>query len=102
MQSIDAPFEYYIPDRISEGYGPSNKAFDILRDKKCELILTLDCGTSSNDAICHANSKGIEVIIVDHHLEGDKLPDAFAIVNPNKKLDKSNLNNLCAAGVVFF
>ena len=102
LKSIGVSFEYYIPDRISEGYGPNKKAFDILKEKKCELILTLDCGTSSNDVVSYANSKGIEIIIVDHHLEGDKLPDAFAIVNPNKKADKSNLNNLCAAGVVFF
>ena len=102
LKSIGASFEYYIPDRISEGYGPNKKAFDILKEKKCELILTLDCGTSSNDVVSYANSKGIEIIIVDHHLEGDKLPDAFAIVNPNKKSDKSNLNKLCAAGVVFF
>ena len=102
LKSIGATFEYYIPDRISEGYGPNKQAFDILKEKKCELILTLDCGTSSNEEINHANSKGIEIIVVDHHLEGDKLPDAFAIVNPNKKADKSNLNNLCAAGVVFF
>jgi len=102
LKSIGASFEYYIPDRMSEGYGPNKKAFDILKEKKCELILTLDCGTSSNDAISYANAKGIEIIIVDHHLEGDKLPDAFAIVNPNKKADKSTLNNLCAAGVVFF
>ena len=102
LKSIGATFEYYIPDRVSEGYGPNKQAFDILKEKKCELILTLDCGTSSNEEINHANNKGIEIIIVDHHLEGDKLPDAFAIVNPNKKVDKSNLNNLCAAGVVFF
>ena len=102
LKSIGATFEYYIPDRIGEGYGPNKQAFDILKEKKCELILTLDCGTSSNEEINHANSKGIDIIVVDHHLEGDKLPDAFAIVNPNKKADKSNLNNLCAAGVVFF
>ena len=102
MQSIGASIEYYIPDRIIEGYGPNRKAIDFFKEKKCELVLTLDCGTSSIDAINHANSKGIEIIVVDHHLEGDKLPDAFAIVNPNKKEDKSNLNNLCAAGVVFF
>ena len=102
LQSIGASIEYYIPDRIIEGYGPNRKAIDFFKEKKCELVLTLDCGTSSIDAINHANSKGIEIIVVDHHLEGDKLPDAFAIVNPNKKEDKSNLNNLCAAGVVFF
>lgn len=102
LQSIGASVEYYIPDRIIEGYGPNRKAIDFFKEKKCELVLTLDCGTSSIDAINHANSKGIEIIVVDHHLEGDKLPDAFAIVNPNKKEDKSNLNNLCAAGVVFF
>ena len=102
LKSIGATFEYYIPDRIGEGYGPNKQAFDILKEKKCELILTLDCGTSSIEEINHANSKGIDIIVVDHHLEGDKLPDAFAIVNPNKKSDKSNLNNLCAAGVVFF
>ena len=62
----------------------------------------MDCGTTSFKEIQYIKNKNIDVIVVDHHKEGESLPNAFAIVNPNKKLDNSNLTNLCAAGVVFF
>ena len=95
-------FEFYIPDRIKEGYGPNHQAFNFLKNKGCDLIITLDCGTTATDEINLISKNGVNVIIVDHHKEGTCLPDAYAIVNPNKKSDKSGLKNLCAAGVTFF
>ena len=100
FRDIGVDFEYYIPDRLKEGYGPNNKAFDSLRKKDCELIITLDCGTSAVHEIEFI--KNVEVIVVDHHKQSNILPEACAIINPNKKTDKSGLSNLCAAGVTFF
>ena len=66
-----------------------------------KIILTVDCGSMSYDAIQFARSKGIDVIVIDHHQTELNLPDAFSIINPNRFDDKSNLNYLCAAGVTF-
>jgi single-stranded-DNA-specific exonuclease len=102
FDDIGIKYEYYIPDRIAEGYGPNIDALKQLQNKNCELILTLDCGTSAKKTINLMQKSGAEIIIVDHHLEADSLPNAFAIINPKKKSDSSKLTNLCAAGVVFF
>ncbi len=96
------PYEYYIPDRINEGYGPNINALNDLRKKGCELILTLDCGITAELSINKVSKEGIDIIILDHHKEADSLPNAFAIINPKKKKDTSGLDNLCATGVVFF
>lgn len=102
FDDINVEYEYYIPDRLKEGYGPNIEAFQKLKDQNCNLILTLDCGTTSINSINYIHKKGVDVIVVDHHIEGEVLPNAYAIINPNKKSDSSKLNNLCATGVVFF
>ncbi len=102
LKEIGIDYEFYIPDRQKEGYGPNINAFEKLITKQCQIILTLDCGTTSFKEINFARKKNIDVIVVDHHKEGNGLPSAYAIVNPNKKNDKSNLKNLCAAAVTFF
>ena len=102
FKTLGVDFEFYIPDRIEDGYGPNIKIMEHFKNKGCELIITLDCGTSSLKEINYIKKKQVDVIVVDHHKQGKNLPDAFAIVNPNKKNDKSNLKNLCAAGVTFF
>ena len=102
LKALEVDFEFYIPDRIEDGYGPSIKIMEYFKNKGCELIITLDCGTSSLKEINYIKKKQVDVIVVDHHKQGKVLPDAFAIINPNKKKDNSNLKNLCAAGVVFF
>ncbi len=99
---VNASYEYYIPDRLTEGYGPNINALNDLRKKGCEVILTLDCGTTAELSINQISNQGIDVIILDHHMETGSLPNAYAIVNPKKQLDSSSLNNLCATGVVFF
>jgi single-stranded-DNA-specific exonuclease len=88
----------YIPDRIDEGYGPNDEAMTALA-KKHDLIICVDCGTLSHGPIKAA--KGADVIVLDHHLGGEILPDALAIVNPNRQDEDGACAHLCAAGVVF-
>ncbi|SEO81107.1 exonuclease RecJ [Salinihabitans flavidus] len=88
----------YIPDRIDEGYGPNDEAMAMLaRDH--DLIVCVDCGTLSHGPI--AAAKGADVVILDHHLGGETLPDALAVVNPNRQDEDGALAHLCAAAVVF-
>lgn len=93
--------EIYIPDRIFEGYGPNPDAINTLIDKGAELIITVDCGATSFEALSEAAKKKIDVIVLDHHQMSDELPECVALVNPNRQDDLSGLGHLCAAGVVF-
>lgn len=93
--------EIYIPDRIFEGYGPNPGAMDQLIDGGAQLIVTVDCGSSSGAALAQAASRNIDVIVLDHHQVGHDLPDCTALVNPNREDDFSHQGHLCAAGVVF-
>jgi single-stranded-DNA-specific exonuclease len=93
--------QIYIPDRIFEGYGPNIAAIDKLIDSGATLLITLDCGTVSDDPIAHAKSRGVDVLVIDHHLSDHDLPIADAIVNPNRADDISGLGYLCACGVTF-
>ncbi|MEM9105842.1 MAG: single-stranded-DNA-specific exonuclease RecJ [Pseudomonadota bacterium] len=93
--------EVYIPDRIFEGYGPNPDALDTLIDKGAKLIVTVDCGSTSHAALEHAQERGSDVVVVDHHQIGTELPPAVALVNPNREDDLSGQGHLCAAGVVF-
>ena len=101
LHELNLDFNIYIPDRKKEGYGPSIKSFKEFLDKKIKLIFTVDCGTLSFEAIDFAKKNNIDVIVLDHHQSEIKLPNAFSIINPNRFDDKSNLQNLCAAGVTF-
>ena len=93
--------DVYIPDRIFEGYGPNIAAIDKLIDSGARLLITLDCGTVSDAPIAHARSRGVDVLVIDHHLSDHDLPPATALVNPNRPDDISGLGYLCAAGVTF-
>ena len=99
--SINQKFKTYIPDRKTEGYGPSIKGFDNLAKLGVKIIFTVDCGTLSFEPIEIIKKKNIDVIVLDHHQSDIKLPKASAIVNPNRHDDTSQLNYLCAAGVCF-
>nr|WP_241865450.1 single-stranded-DNA-specific exonuclease RecJ [Paracoccus salsus] len=88
----------YVPDRIDEGYGPNAPAMAGLADAH-DLIVCVDCGTLSHDAL--AAAAGTDVIVLDHHLGGETLPPALAVVNPNRADEDGALGHLCAAGVVF-
>ena len=91
----------YIPDRIGEGYGPSVEAFELLKSRGTQVIITVDCGTAAFEAIEYGVNNGLEIIVVDHHLSGDKLPAAHALVNPNRSDETSKYGYLAAVGVAF-
>jgi len=101
FDELKLAYEIYIPDRKTEGYGPSIKGFKELIEKDVKVIFTVDCGTLSFEAIDYAKNKNIDVIVLDHHQSEINLPRAYSIVNPNRLDDKSNLQYLCAAGVSF-
>lgn len=88
----------YIPDRIDEGYGPNEAAMAALAAAH-DLIVCVDCGTLSDGPI--AAAAGADVVVLDHHLGGETLPPALAVVNPNRQDESGDLGHLCAAGVVF-
>jgi single-stranded-DNA-specific exonuclease len=91
----------YIPDRMTEGYGPNREAIEALVRDGARLIVTVDCGTTGIEPLGAAAALGAEVIVVDHHQADERLPNVAAIVNPNRHDDLSGLGNLCAAGVTF-
>jgi single-stranded-DNA-specific exonuclease len=91
----------YIPDRMTEGYGPNREAIEALVKEGARLIVTVDCGTTGVEPLSTAKSLGADVVVVDHHQAGERLPDVAAVINPNRQDDLSGLGNLCAAGVVF-
>ena len=90
---INQDFEIYIPDRRSEGYGPSIRSFQNLINKKVDLIITVDCGTMSFDAIDFANENKVDVIVLDHHQSELNLPKA-TISSSDSKLDVSLIKSL--------
>jgi len=99
--SINQKVKTYIPDRTKDGYGPSISGFNNLIKLGAKVIYTVDCGTLSFEPINFAQDSNIDVIVLDHHQSDIKLPNACAVVNPNRFDDTSGLNYLCAAGVCF-
>lgn len=95
---------YYIPDRLLEGYGPSGEALVRLAEAGSHLIVTVDCGAMAHEALAMAKRAGVDVIVVDHHKCAPELPEAAALVNPNR-LDESDIGaahgHLAAVGVAF-
>ncbi len=91
----------HIPDRLKEGYGPSFDAIENLAGQGAKLLITVDCGISAHDQLNRAAELGLDVIILDHHQAGEILPNAVAVVNPNRQDDVSGQGNLAAVGVAF-
>ena len=94
------PF-FHIPDRLFEGYGPNVEAVRKIAERGARLLVTVDCGTTSTDALTEAKQLGLDVIVFDHHQAGEQLPPALALINPNREDDLSNLGHLAAVGVTF-
>ena len=99
--SINQKVQTYIPDRQKEGYGPNIDGFNALIHQGAKIIFTVDCGTLAFEPIKIAQDSNVDVIVLDHHQSDIKLPNACAIINPNRYDDTSGLNYLCAAGVCF-
>ncbi len=99
LRAVGSDCFIHIPDRITEGYGPSEAAVRALKDKGCGLLVTLDCGVMAHDPLAEAANLGLDVVIVDHHQAGEILPTAHAVINPNRRDDISGFGYLCAAGV---
>ena len=91
----------YIPDRVFEGYGPNATAINQLIDNGAQLIVTVDCGSTSHEALAAAAARNIDIVVIDHHQVTHELPPCHALVNPNREDDLSGQGHLCAAGVVF-
>ena len=91
----------YVPDRLTEGYGPSPAAFEHLKSIGTELVITVDCGAAARDALARAEEIGLPIIVLDHHLMQGALPPCAALVNPNRPDDTSGQGHLAGAGVAF-
>jgi single-stranded-DNA-specific exonuclease len=101
LREAGAEARVHIPDRIFEGYGPNIGAIDGLADAGATLLVTVDCGSTSFEPLAHARSRGLDVVVLDHHQVGETLPEVTALVNPNRQDDLSGLGHLAACGVTF-
>ena len=101
FKNINYDILYYIPDRYSEGYGVSEKAIEYAEKNRVSLIITVDCGIKAINQVDISNSKNIEMIICDHHLPGDQIPNAFGILNPKQKNCKYPFKELCGCGIAY-
>jgi single-stranded-DNA-specific exonuclease len=101
LKTIHSDLIYYIPDRYSEGYGISFQGIDYASEQKVSLIICLDCGIKAIDKIDYANSFNIDFIICDHHLPGEQLPRAYAMLDPKRSDCKYPFKELSGCGVGF-
>ena len=102
LKKVGANFENYIPHRHHEGYGMNVDGIEKLAKSGVKLVVTVDSGITDMRPVAHANEFGIEVIVTDHHLPAEKLPEAFAILNPNARADETYpFKSLCGSGVAW-
>ena len=101
LSAVSVPPRIYIPDRLKEGYGPTAGAMTLLADEGVKVVITVDCGISSFDPLAVAKNAGLEVIVVDHHVAEATLPEAVAVINPNRLDEDGSLGHLAAVGVSF-
>ena len=99
--ALGLPIRVYIPDRMKEGYGPNSAAFAKLKDEGCAVVITVDCGITAYEPLKFAKANGLDVIVVDHHVAEAGLPEAVAVVNPNRIDETSPHRQLAAVGVSF-
>lgn len=101
LSAVGAQVTAYIPDRLKEGYGPNTAALLKLKNDGASLVITVDCGILSYEPLKAAADAGLDVIVVDHHKAETLLPEANAVINPNRLDDDSGLGHLAAVGVSF-
>ncbi|MBT4769371.1 MAG: single-stranded-DNA-specific exonuclease RecJ [Rhodospirillaceae bacterium] len=101
FETIGGKVRVYIPDRIKEGYGPNEAALRLLAEEGAGLAITVDCGITSFEPLAAAATFGLDMIIVDHHKAEAKLPEAVAVVNPNRLDEAGGFGHLAAVGVTY-
>lgn len=101
FRTVGIDTTHYIPDRHAEGYGLNNEGIETLAQAGITLIVTVDLGTTDVEPIAFAKTKGIDVIVTDHHLEPAELPHALAIINPKLKTSQYPFDGLCGAAVAW-
>lgn len=101
LQQFYSNIDYYIPDRNEDGYGVSRKGVDHACETGASLVIVLDCGIKATDEVAYAKEKGIDFIICDHHVPGDELPPAVAILNAKRADNTYPYEHLCGCGVGF-
>ncbi len=99
LKSLHADVHYYIPDRYAEGYGVSSIGIDYTLSEGFDMMITVDCGIRATAELTRAQANGIDVIICDHHLPGEELPEVFAILNPQQSDCPFRGKELCGCGV---
>ena len=102
LESINHPFFYYIPDRVRDGYGATKKLFQKLILEKPKLMIMVDCGSTSNEAIDFLNENKIKSLIIDHHEINKPFPNANSIINPKKNNGYKEYDYLCATSLTYF
>ena len=102
LKILNYPYDFYIPDRLKDGYGASLKLIKKLIKKKPNLVIMLDCGSNSKDSVDLLNLNGIKSIIIDHHEIYKPYPKTKNLINPKKECDYENFNYLCSASITFF
>lgn len=102
FRCLGSDIRLYIPDRLQEGYGPSKAAMATLAGEGITLVITVDCGITSYEAMEAAHNLGMDVIITDHHQARDVLPTAHAVINPNRKDESFAHKELAGVGVAFY
>ncbi|MBV8118658.1 MAG: single-stranded-DNA-specific exonuclease RecJ [Alphaproteobacteria bacterium] len=101
FNAVGARNRIYVPDRLSEGYGPNARALLRLRAEGASVVVTVDCGTTAHQPLAAAGQCGLDVIVIDHHVAEPLLPAAIALVNPNRLDEVSPHRSLAAVGVAF-
>ena len=101
LNETNAEVDYYLPNRIQEGYGLNNEAIDAICERGTNLLITVDCGISGYDEVEYAKGKGLDVIITDHHECPEKIPDCIAVIDAKRNDSKYPFNSLAGCGVAF-
>ncbi len=101
LRLLDCPVNYYVPNRLDDGYGLNATALEKLKERGTELVITVDCGITSVQEVQRAKELGLEIIVTDHHHPGEHLPEADAIIHPALPGSNYPFHGLCGAGVAF-
>ena len=101
LNAVGAKSTIYIPDRLTEGYGPNSQALSALKEQGVQVVVTVDCGTTSFEPLAHAAEIGLDVIVVDHHDAEASLPKSVSVINPKRMDEDGRYSHLAAVGMTF-